>query len=85
MLGLGEKKEEVISVLKDIRKAGADIITIGQYLSPDSKSLPVERYLMQEEYDGYKTAAEYLGFTGIASAPFVRSSYYADRMFSKDS
>lgn len=80
MLGLGEKKEEVVEVLKDLRKAGVDIVTIGQYLSPDRACVPVVRHLASEEFEDYKKTAESMGFSGVASGTFVRSSYNAENL-----
>jgi lipoic acid synthetase len=80
MLGLGETTEEVIETLADLRAVGCDLITIGQYLRPSPRHLPVERYLPPEEFDELGRIARSLGFVDVASGPFVRSSYHADRM-----
>lgn len=80
MLGLGETTEEVIETLSDLREVGCDLLTIGQYLRPSPKHLPVERYLPPEEFDELGRIAGSLGFKDVASGPFVRSSYHADRM-----
>jgi len=77
MVGLGETAEEVLGVLEDLRSAGCDMVTIGQYLSPTSEHLPVERFVTPEEFEAYGGAARGLGFRGVASGPFVRSSYSA--------
>jgi lipoic acid synthetase len=77
MVGLGESFDEVVAVLHDLRRVGVDIVTIGQYLRPSAAHLPVERFVEPGEFDRYSGVAEQLGFTGIASAPFVRSSYHA--------
>lgn len=79
MLGLGETHEEIESVLRDLRAHGCDMLTLGQYLPPSRDHLPVERFVTPEEFDTLKIAAESLGFSGVASAPMVRSSYHADR------
>jgi lipoic acid synthetase len=81
MLGLGEEKEEVLDVLSDLRSVGCDILTLGQYLRPGEKNLPVARYVTPEEFADYKKIAEELGFKACASGPFVRSSYYAADLF----
>jgi lipoic acid synthetase len=77
MLGLGETFDEVVDVLHDLRRVGVDIVTIGQYLRPSAAHLPVSRFVEPEEFDRYAGVAEKLGFAGVASAPFVRSSYHA--------
>lgn len=81
MLGLGEKKEEVLDVLSDLRNVGCDALTLGQYLRPGEKNLPVVRYVTPEEFEDYKEVAERLGFKACAGGPFVRSSYYAADLF----
>jgi lipoic acid synthetase len=80
MVGLGEKEEEVVEVFKDLRKAGCDFLTIGQYLAPSSKHHPVVEYVTPEAFKRYKEAALNLGFSFVASAPLVRSSYNASDM-----
>src|SRR5690606_19703264 len=80
MLGLGETTEEVIETMADLRSVGCDLLTIGQYLRPSMKHLPVERYLPPEEFDELGRIARSLGFVDVASGPFVRSSYHADRL-----
>lgn len=79
MVGLGERWDEVLGVLKDLREAGVDIVTIGQYLQPSRANLPVDRFYTPEEFADLRTAAMALGFRHVASAPLVRSSYHADR------
>lgn len=78
MMGLGETKEEIIQVLKDLRAHGVTMLTLGQYLAPSRHHLPVERYVPPEEFDELKEIALDLGFTHAACGPFVRSSYHAD-------
>ncbi|WP_305420876.1 lipoyl synthase [Photobacterium leiognathi] len=78
MMGLGETKEEIIEVLKDLRAHGVTMLTLGQYLAPSRHHLPVERYVPPEEFDELKQIALDLGFTHAACGPFVRSSYHAD-------
>ena len=80
MLGLGETRGELLDTLADIRRTGCDMLTLGQYLTPTLKHVPVDRYLPPEEFDELKTLALSLGFGHVASGPFVRSSYHADEM-----
>ena len=80
MLGLGETTEEIFEALADLREAGVDLLTMGQYLRPSLKHLPVERYLPPDEFDELGRLARTLGFLDVASGPFVRSSYHADEM-----
>ncbi|UZQ51204.1 lipoyl synthase [Clostridium kluyveri] len=80
MLGLGEKEEDIIKVLKDLRKVDCDIVTIGQYLSPSSKHHAVVEYVHPDVFKKYKEIALDLGFKFVSSAPLVRSSYHADEM-----
>ena len=78
MLGLGEKEEDVISVFKDLREAGCDFLTVGQYLSPSEKHHPVIEWVHPEQFDKYHEIALDLGFLHASCAPLVRSSYLAD-------
>ncbi len=80
MLGLGETTEEIFETLADLRSVGCDLLTLGQYLQPSPRHLPVERYLPPEEFDELGRLARTLGFLDVASGPFVRSSYHADEM-----
>jgi lipoic acid synthetase len=80
MLGLGETRDELFDVLADLRDAGCDFLTLGQYLQPSEKHLPVVRYVPPEEFDELGRAARSLGFKKVASGPFVRSSYHARDM-----
>jgi len=75
MLGLGEKKGEVLEVLKDLLRVGCEMVTIGQYLRPSKNQLPVQRFLEPEEFKEYEETARALGFPEVFSGPFVRSSY----------
>ena len=77
MVGLGEKFEEVVKTLEDLRLVDCDFLTIGQYLAPSKKHHDVIEYIHPDVFDKYKTKAEKLGFKYVASAPFVRSSYNA--------
>ena len=78
MLGLGEDKEEVIQVLKDMRAYEVDMLTLGQYLQPSEHHLSVKRFVTPDEFDELKQIALDLGFSQVASGPMVRSSYHAD-------
>jgi len=78
MLGLGEEKEEVLEVLKDLRAHNVTMLTLGQYLQPSAHHLPVKRFVTPDEFEEYKVLAEEMGFEQVASAPMVRSSYHAD-------
>jgi lipoic acid synthetase len=77
MLGVGETREEVMTTLKDLRGAGCDIVTLGQYLQPSTGQLKVERYVTPLEFDDLKQEAQQLGFRHVESGPLVRSSYHA--------
>ena len=81
MLGLGETQEEVLELLRDLREAGCDFLTIGQYLQPRQDRLPVVRFVPPEEFEEYKRMGEEMGFRAVASGPFVRSSFHASEMF----
>ena len=83
MVGLGEKKEEVLQVMDDLRTADVDFITIGQYLRPTIRHAPVDRYVTPEEFEYYKRAAYNKGFLMAASSPLTRSSYHAGDDFAK--
>lgn len=78
MLGLGEEQEEVHQAMRDLRAIDVKILTLGQYLQPTSKHLPVERWVTPEEFAAYKVFGEGIGFTKVESGPLVRSSYHAD-------
>ena len=78
MLGLGEKEEEVLTAMDDLRAVGCDILTLGQYLQPSLKHLPVVEYVSPAQFAAYATEARSRGFAHVASAPMVRSSYHAD-------
>ncbi|MCH8923956.1 MAG: lipoyl synthase [Planctomycetes bacterium] len=80
MLGLGETQEELLNTLSDLRDAGCDLLTLGQYLQPSPQHLPVVRYVPPEEFDELGRLAKSLGFRQVASGPFVRSSYHAREM-----
>ncbi|MGB0204787.1 MAG: lipoyl synthase [Neptuniibacter sp.] len=78
MVGLGETKDEIIQVMKDLRANDVDMLTIGQYLQPSKYHLAVERYVTPQEFKEYETIGYELGFKNVASGPMVRSSYHAD-------
>lgn len=78
MLGVGETKQQVINVLKDLRLHQVEMLTLGQYLQPSRHHLAVEEYITPEQFQQYKEIADSLGFSQVASGPMVRSSYHAD-------
>ncbi len=78
MLGLGEEPEEVEEVMKDLRRHGVDMLTLGQYLQPSREHLPVSRFVTPEEFEQLRVLGESMGFSNVASGPMVRSSYHAD-------
>lgn len=79
MLGLGEKKEEVIQTLKDLANAGCDVVTIGQYLQPTKKHLTVQRFVHPDEFKEYREIGYHLGLDYVESGPLVRSSYHSEK------
>jgi len=80
MVGLGETDEEVLAALREVRKVGVTSMTIGQYLPPSRAHLPVERYVPPETFEMYAREAKGMGYTHVASAPLVRSSYRAEEL-----
>jgi lipoic acid synthetase len=80
MLGLGETRDELLETLADLRDAGCDLLTLGQYLQPSPEHLPVVRYVPPEEFDELGRLSRRMGFQQVASGPFVRSSYHARDM-----
>lgn len=82
MLGLGETMDELMDVFSDLRRIGCDTLTLGQYLAPTLKHIPVERYVPPHEFDEIAVQARTLGFPTVVAGPFVRSSYHADEMVS---
>ena len=78
MLGLGETADELFSAMEDLRAANCDILTLGQYLQPTLKHLPVVEFVSPEKFAGYGDRARQMGFVHVASGPMVRSSYHAD-------
>ncbi|MBL0691646.1 MAG: lipoyl synthase [SAR324 cluster bacterium] len=83
MVGLGEKTEEIIETMQDLRKVGVDFLTIGQYLRPNLKFLPVAEYVHPDVFDNYEQEALAMGFKYAACGPLVRSSYRAGEYFMK--
>lgn len=79
MLGLGEKEEEVIQTMQDLRNANVDIVTIGQYLQPSKKHLPVKEYITPEQFEKYEKIGKEMGFRHVESGALVRSSYHAQK------
>jgi lipoic acid synthetase len=84
MLGLGETEEEITDTLEDLRGAGVDIVTFGQYLRPTKNHLPVHRYVSPEQFEQYRRRGLQLGFLEVVAGPLVRSSYRADRVFERN-
>lgn len=80
MLGLGETEEEILAVMKDLRQINCDLLTLGQYLRPSEEHLPVARFIPPDEFEHIAAKGRGIGFSGIASGPFVRSSYRADEL-----
>lgn len=83
MLGLGERKNEVLQTMDDLRKIGVDILTLGQYLQPSNNQLEVEKYIKLEEFQYFKEKGEKKGFLYVAAGPFVRSSYKSAEFFTR--
>jgi len=79
MVGLGEEEEEVYGVMADLRSAGCDLLTIGQYLSPSRRHPPVKRFYSPGEFEAFAARGRALGFRGVEAGPLVRSSYHAAR------
>lgn len=85
MLGLGEKRSEVLAAMRDLRNSGCDLLTIGQYLQPSTSRLQVKKYVKPELFEEYRLAGLAAGFLHVASAPLVRSSYAAADFFADQS
>ena len=85
MVGLGEKFDEVIDLMKDLRSVSCDIMTIGQYLQPHARRLPVERYVTPEEFDRWRERGMEMGFHHVQASPLTRSSYHAREQANGDS
>lgn len=84
MLGLGEKEDELLQTMDDLRDANVDILTLGQYLQPTKNHLPIIEYVHPDDFKRYREIGLEKGFYEVASGPMVRSSYRADRVFAKD-
>jgi lipoic acid synthetase len=78
IVGLGETNEEVVETMRDLREAGVDVVTIGQYLQPSSRHAPIDRWVHPDEFRWFREQGEELGFGSVFSGPLVRSSYRAD-------
>ena len=83
MVGLGEKKDEILQVMDDLKAADVDFLTIGQYLQPSVRHHPLDRYYTPEEFDELGSIAKAKGFLLVSSSPLTRSSYHADEDFAK--
>jgi lipoic acid synthetase len=83
MVGLGEKKDEILQVMDDLKSANVDFLTIGQYLQPSVKHFPLDRYYSPQEFEELGTIAKAKGFLLVSSSPLTRSSYHADEDFAK--
>ena len=83
MLGLGEKKDEILQVMDDLISAEVDFLTIGQYLQPSIKQHPLDRYYRPEEFEELESIAKSKGFLLVSSSPLTRSSYHADEDFAQ--
>jgi lipoyl synthase len=79
IVGMGERHDEVVETMRDLRAAGCDLLTIGQYLRPGPLQMPVARYVPPEEFDAWRSEGEVLGFAWVEAGPLVRSSYHAGR------
>ena len=77
MLGLGETRDELLTVLEDLRAHEVDVVTLGQYLRPSLRHLPVERFVPPDEFEELESIARSMGFRHVESGPLVRSSYHA--------
>ncbi len=82
MVGLGETREELSETLRDLLSSGVDVVTVGQYLQPHARRLPIERYVTPQEFEEIRREGEELGFSRVESGPLVRSSYHARRALS---
>jgi lipoic acid synthetase len=79
MVGLGETRDELSKTLRDLRANGVDVVTVGQYLQPHARRLPIERYYTPVEFEEIRKEGEKMGFVLVESGPLVRSSYHARR------
>ena len=85
MLGLGETETELFAAMADLRQAGCDLLTLGQYLQPTRQHLPVAEFVPPAKFDEYGRIARQMSFVHVASGPLVRSSYHADEFRPQDS
>lgn len=83
MVGMGETRDEVLQLFRDLREKDVQLLTIGQYLQPGRRQMPVKRYYRPDEFRGLRETALEMGFRGVESGPFVRSSYHAEQLFNK--
>ena len=83
MLGLGEKREEILHSMADLRDVGCDILTLGQYISPSDNHFPIERFICPDEFGEFESIGKEMGFMAVASGPFVRSSYQAGSLLNR--
>jgi lipoyl synthase len=83
ILGMGERVDEVPTAMADLRDAGIDILTIGQYLQPTAYHLPVDRWVPPDEFTEHKRAGEEMGITHVEAGPLVRSSYHAGKQLKR--
>jgi lipoic acid synthetase len=81
MIGLGEAEEDILEAFADLRQAGCDLLTLGQYLQPAAVNPPVERYYAPGEFEALRTKALELGFREVVAGPLVRSSFEAERLY----
>jgi lipoyl synthase len=84
ILGMGERDDEVVQALADLRAAGVTLLTLGQYLRPSADHLPVDRYVSPAQFDAFAARARELGFREVAAGPLVRSSYHAEQLAQRD-
>jgi lipoic acid synthetase len=84
MLGLGERDNEIVQTMQDLRRANVDILTLGQYLRPTPNHLPVERYVTPQEFEAYRAEGLEMGFVEVVAGPMVRSSYRAEQVLQKN-
>jgi lipoyl synthase len=79
IVGMGETHDEVLSAMRDLREAGCDLLTIGQYLRPSALQMPIQRFVPPDEFDTWRASGEAMGFAWVEAGPLVRSSYHAGR------
>jgi len=79
IVGMGEEWDEIVETMKDLRSVGCDLLTVGQYLRPSEKHIPIARFYTPAEFQELGSIGESLGFKHVASGPLVRSSYHADQ------